>query len=674
MLIDEAHIIEAEQLLIRGNHFDDERRDYIKNIKSCDLLAVPGSGKTTALQAKLYCLSKLRPNTSTSGILVLSHTNAAVEEIKRKLALSCPSLFEYPNFIGTIQDFVDTFLAIPYYNKSFGQSITRIDGSIYKEEFRKACLNKRIWKDKVWTWYQYNGIDQAVNFGIRMYADGHQVPWNYSTRREFKVAATNAPRTWNGVEDKNRAHILHILCELKHRSYEKGILNYDDCYVLAQMYINTYPRIKTILRNRFKYVFIDETQDLQDYQLEIVDQIFYDDSVCVQRIGDVNQSIYHAGTESTDCTWIPRNVKTFNNSLRLSENVASIVNSFMFRREEGQVVNGLRRVEPEISPYLFIYDYEHRSLLKPKFIELIQRHNLRDIPESKYGFHIIGWNSKWNDDKVHIPNELRLSDIYQDYKSKEISAEIYAESLADSVMQFQYLTDNKQRKLCIDVTLCECLRLCNFLDNKIVRGRSCKRPFTPSSLKDYLTQQHGQLLLPYKLRTLNILRQIATAQYDKVYDNIKELVEWIVGSLGVYKTEEYLQFVGAPYNPIDEPVEEVCVPINIETIHRAKGQTHCGTLYIETMYKGKYESTHLLNRIYKKATKKKGPIYCSNPFYKEVGMPQNNSYAQSAMKMSYVGLSRPTHLMCYAMHKSSFDLYDVDKLQSCGWVIIDLTA
>ena len=74
MLIDEAHIIEAEQLLIRGNHFDDERRDYIKNIKSCDLLAVPGSGKTTALQAKLYCLSKLRPNTSTSGILVLSHT------------------------------------------------------------------------------------------------------------------------------------------------------------------------------------------------------------------------------------------------------------------------------------------------------------------------------------------------------------------------------------------------------------------------------------------------------------------------------------------------------------------------------------------------------------------------------------------------------------------------
>ena len=55
-------------------------------------------------------------------------------------------------------------------------------------------------------------------------------------------------------------------------------------------------------------------------------------------------------------------------------------------------------------------------------------------------------------------------------------------------------------------------------------------------------------------------------------------------------------------------------------------------------------------------------------------MPQNNSYAQSAMKMSYVGLSRPTHLMCYAMHNSSFVLYDVDKLQSCGWVIIDLTA
>lgn len=673
MLIDDTYIVEAERLLIGGSQFDDERRDFIRKMDSCDLLAVPGSGKTTALQDKLYCLSKVRPDTSSSGILVLSHTNAAVEEVKRKLARVCPTLFEYPNFIGTIQDFVDTFLAIPFYNKTYGQSIARIDSSIYKEEFRKACLNKKIWGDKVWSWYQFNGIDQAVNFGIRMYADGHQVPWNYTTRRQFKVAATNAPGTWRGVEDKNRSHILDILCELKRQSFERGILNYDDCYVLAQMYINTNPRIKSILRNRFKYVFIDETQDLQDYQLEIVDQLFDNANVCLQRIGDINQSIFHAGTETTDCVWNPRNIQTFNNSLRLSVSNAAIVNSFMFRRQNDQIVNGLRKVVPEIPPYLFVYDYDHRALLKSKFAELIEYHNLRNFPESKYGFHIVGWNSKWKDDKEHIPNELRLSDIYRDYKSKEVSASTYAESLADYVAQLQYLTDNRQRKASIDVIVCECLRLCNLMNVRMVRGKSRERPFTHSSLHDYLSQQYSQHLLPYKLKTLAILKLMVAAQYESVYNGIKELTEWVIESFGINRTDEYLKFIGIPYIPVEVPVEEESLQIKIETIHRAKGQTHCGTLYVETMYEGKYESTHVLNRVHRRATKKRSAVYCSNPFYKETGIPHSSSYAQSAMKMIYVGLSRPTHLLCYAMHKSSFDLYDVDRLRSSGWQIIDLT-
>ena len=154
MLIDDIHIAEAERLLIGNNHFDQERLDFIKSLDSCDLLAVPGSGKTTALQAKLYCLSKLRPFSSTSGILVLSHTNAAVDEIKKKLSQSCPELFEYPNFVGTIQDFVDTFLAIPYYNCRYSHAITSINTTIYKEEFARNIQNKWISKDNVWTWYR----------------------------------------------------------------------------------------------------------------------------------------------------------------------------------------------------------------------------------------------------------------------------------------------------------------------------------------------------------------------------------------------------------------------------------------------------------------------------------------------------------------------------------------
>ena len=87
-------IDEAEKILLPvGSHFDDERRDFIVNFSSHDLVAVPGSGKTTALQAKLYCLSKSLPFDSGAGILVLSHTNAAVEEVKSKLAFDANKLF-----------------------------------------------------------------------------------------------------------------------------------------------------------------------------------------------------------------------------------------------------------------------------------------------------------------------------------------------------------------------------------------------------------------------------------------------------------------------------------------------------------------------------------------------------------------------------------------------------
>ena len=163
------------------------------------------------------------------------------------------------------------------------------------------------------------------------------------------------------------------------------------------------------------------------------------------------------------------------------------------------------------------------------------------------------------------------------------------------------------------------------------------------------------------------------SHYQDAFDSIKNMINWIIDLLECTKTEEYETFISKPYNNDIEEIQQNASQIPIETIHRVKGQTHCATLYVETAYQGKYESIHVHNRIWKKATKTKPAVYSSNPFFKEVGVSQKNSYAKSAMKMAYVGLSRPTHLLCYAMHKSSYEKYDVDRLKDCGWHIIDLT-
>lgn len=90
MIIKDEHIKHAEEIFIRGYTFDQEQRvPFIKNLDTCDLLAVPGSGKTTALMAKLYCIAQLMPFEDGSGILVLAHTNAAIEEIEKNLKKYC---------------------------------------------------------------------------------------------------------------------------------------------------------------------------------------------------------------------------------------------------------------------------------------------------------------------------------------------------------------------------------------------------------------------------------------------------------------------------------------------------------------------------------------------------------------------------------------------------------
>ena len=127
--ITDQDIIRAEDLLLPvGSKFNDERREFLKCMESCDVIACPGSGKTTALLAKILILSWKMPLENNSGICVLTHTNVAIDEITRRIGSASDILFRHPNFFGTIQKFVDSFLCIPAYGTEYGTSLNSIDG------------------------------------------------------------------------------------------------------------------------------------------------------------------------------------------------------------------------------------------------------------------------------------------------------------------------------------------------------------------------------------------------------------------------------------------------------------------------------------------------------------------------------------------------------------------
>src|SRR5690606_16575242 len=114
------------------------------------------------------------------------------------------------------------------------------------------------------------------------------------------------------------------------------------------------------------------------------------------------------------------------------------------------------------------------------------------------------------------------------------------------------------------------------------------------------------------------------------------------------------------------------VKINIGTVHSVKGQTHCATMYVETSYHD-YESCKL-QVVAKKATKTKPEEYLPNPllFKNHQYRKNKDKRAKETLKMMYVGFSRPTHLLCYAMLKDNL-IDEIKNYINCGWEVIDIT-
>jgi len=100
------------------------------------------------------------------------------------------------------------------------------------------------------------------------------------------------------------------------------------------------------------------------------------------------------------------------------------------------------------------------------------------------------------------------------------------------------------------------------------------------------------------------------------------------------------------------PVDNPKVHIKIGSIHSVKGQTHTATLVLETFW-----YTHNLESLKKwlMGTKAGG-----------AGLSERE---RCRLKLHYVAMTRPTHLLCLAMKRESFDESEIEKLKECGWDI-----
>ncbi|MBO4858960.1 MAG: ATP-dependent helicase [Treponema sp.] len=618
----------AEKFLLSHNQkFDEERRRFIKDLSTLDLQAVPGSGKTTALLAKLLILSKKLPFENNTGILVISHTNAAIDEIKNKLGNLVPSLFEYPNFVGTIQSFVDTFLAIPFYTSIYNYPPQRIDNEVIYERCNSLLeQNNPIIKS-----LKQKQNRNAANFLFSLELDENG---------EFTQEIDNF-----GKQTKT----YKLLSKFKKMIFRDGFLKFSEAYDLAFQYIQTVPSIVDLLKKRFYFVFVDEMQDMDDLQSEILEQCFFSPKPdnCFQRIGDINQAIY---SDEKSEFWVTHDkVLNLNGSQRLSPEIASVVQHFslQFQQIEGRMKN------PDgspigIKPYLLIYEDSNITKVIPYYFKLImdlkEKGLLRDINNEKYS--IIGWRKS----QTTKPSYYNINSYWPAFIQDDVKTKNDYDYLFNYLIKFDRCSYSLEsiRKSILNAIL-KIMRIEKIRD---INGKY----YSKRSLFDYLKTNNQSEYEDFKLRLLKWCKNCIQENYEQTLSDIQQYIQQFLSLFdsSINYSKEFIYTkpeINLPKtsSEINNVIPCKDIMVDIQTIHSIKGQTVTGVLYLDTF--NALNCTHAPSKF---ESGKLGKYFLGDFISKDVNV---DNYIKQASKMIYVGFSRATHLLCYAVQKDRFNKY-----------------
>jgi DNA helicase-2/ATP-dependent DNA helicase PcrA len=614
--------------------FDDESREFIKCMVSRDIQACPGAGKTTSLVAKLGLLSEFMPFSDNSGLLVLTHTNVAVDEIKRKLG-GATALLGYPNHIGTFQSFINKFLAIPMLSTLIQRKPERIDSVIFNQKLLLKL--KKYYLDKFITMSaEANNYSNIESFLGDLTVTDSKVILNLVGNRKKTLVNKGKPSYRNIKRALEEDVVNQVILD--------GYLTYEHCYDLALGYLKEYPAVTKVFQQRFKYVFIDEAQDTDDRQFSILENLFGASDVVVQRIGDNNQVIFNFLGASQFGWKVGDDPINIHKKKRLSKKISDVIYNVAISPQE---LCGSKEVD--IKPTIIIFDDDHVEGVIPLFAGLIHEYKLNEI--DNVVFKAVGGVSKVSD-KGHT-----LPDYFPNYKKGKAILE------NDLVDKFKSLgAELLSPRFIMDVSL-DIVR-----EYLLVKGvRLDGESFTKSRILTYLRDIDHVQYDNFKTLLLEISRGIFNSKsVDNLFNN---LLNVFLGVHGAVLDQNVLSEV---LKEIDINVQSknidnvyrysmagVEFDIPVSTIHKVKGETHVATLVFET-FKDGYDLYQLLD------------LFKGN----------NIRGFDGKKKLVYVAVSRVTHFLCLAIHRknihrkknNSVTEEDIVQLEMAGFNIIDMAG
>ncbi|MBB1365290.1 UvrD-helicase domain-containing protein [Pseudoalteromonas sp. SR44-5] len=654
----------CKELGLPENTFEDktsERRKIIDCWNDANIIACPGSGKTTVLLVKLLLLSQRMPFEDGSGICVLTHTNVAIDEIKNRLGNKVDLLFKYPNFFGTIQSFVDKFLALPAFRlhpETANSTFIKFDNGTIKKLKINAFYNIGFGKGDKKTLCNY------------LYGQANQDP--ASKKLNGKQKTEKAIELLNSLEFTLLDNIIRrpngktFLKDVNNEKYQairvicfdiwrRGILSFDDAFNFANWYLTEHSiLIKNIISKRFSLLFADEMQDTQLHQMDIISSVF-NEAVTKQYFGDPDQAIFN-GFSDEKSAWRD-NIVGF-------ERLA-ISDSKRFGNEIAACINPFKQVLPSISgntqkqslqPTILLFDQSEQAV--GLFVKQIHNHKLldNDWRSTSARFNLVGSVGKAPAEDT----KLTINSYVPNYSKEATKRKTNFDNLI-SYFQKRPAEETKQfgTKVYYELFVNALVAMLNLMPNN---------QYTKSKLLAELKENNPEFLTAFNLFIFNCIQQIETDTILPIdvktkFINLLTQYNYQIPQNTSFINENQINSIDA-FTQKNNVIVEDGIEIKVGTIHSIKGETHMATLLVENENYGASESSYFWDH------KSGNDLFCPNNTYKR----PKTSYAQleQRLKTTYVAMSRPTHLLCVAVQKSkaSCPTCQPDKKASCKWKVV----
>lgn len=541
---------------------------------------------------------------------------------------------------------MNEFLAIPWL-RSKGWPIKAID--------TEAALNDR-WRRLPWGTRRYlerrHGGPAALGYSRADFGGGGKSAYSSGTDTHRNMRKACRDSTLDGYH-----------C-------------FDEMFVWAGELLDRCPEVIKTVRTRFPLVFVDEVQDNSELQSAFLHRLFMegDGAVIRQRFGDSNQAIYHrSGATGAITDIFPGPSKAdLPNSFRFGQAIADLAAPLGVRPQKlvgrGPTAGSVKHVGSQSA--LFLFDDATVLGVLPAYAQLLIETFPPEALSSGDFTAVAGVHRSDKADRLPRFMGHYAPNYNPDVAGKQPKPRSFAQYLARARLELSTSRNTHPVANCCAEGILQLVRQAGVEVPAGLR-KSANRYLLERLPDDESRKLYAELLdrligsrcEPSKEAwTANLIPSvlaIGEAIADrKIRDPwATEFLGWAEGEAA----EVGRSTPGTSENLFRYPPGDPEVSVRLNSIHSVKGETHTATLVLES-----FHQTHHLKKLIPWFAGKRPKAGADNT--------GEDSALIERLKLHYVAMTRPSHLLCLAMRSDALKPKEREAILARNWRIIECVA